>query len=254
MLFTCRQGSRARRHSMSETYYAGCYWLARQETAEACAQRAERFFRLLESCDPSWKCWNDAAAPEAEQRTLVSPDAAVFERMFETEENQQGPDGFDFCLFAGDAVATASAVNVTCGSATSAYPQACVLRLPAAGPTADRVLTAPVMTGILRAMALAWEPEWAVATCNEHREMASGKGDAGTFVGWGMYFSQLRGTVPPLSAPVHVEPVEDRGTLVILTPERFSAFSEEHATLADRVRALLDEAGLLRPLRPWQEG
>jgi hypothetical protein len=239
---------------MADSYYAGSYWLARQETAEACAQRAERFFRLLERCDPSWKCWTDAAAAETVQSTLVSPDASVFARMFETEDCRQGTDGFDFYLFSGDTVATASSVNVTCGSSTSAYPQACVLRLPDAGIVAARVLTAPVMTGVLRAMAVAWEPEWAVMTCNAHREMTSGKGDAGTFVGWGMYFSWRRGTVPPLPSPIRVEPVEDKGTLIILTPERFSAFNEEHAALADRVHALLKKAGLLRPLRPWQEG
>lgn len=32
---------------MIETYYAGSYWLARPESAEACARRAERFFRGL---------------------------------------------------------------------------------------------------------------------------------------------------------------------------------------------------------------
>lgn len=55
-----------------------------------------------------------------------------------------------------------------------------------------------------------------------------------------MYFSRLRGKVP--------------GTLVILTPERFTASSPEHVALAARVHELLNRAGLLRPLQPWPAG
>lgn len=58
-----------------------------------------------------------------------------------------------------------------------------------------------------------------------------------------------RGPVPPLPAPVRIEPVEDQGTLIILTPERFTARSPEHVALAARVRELLDRAGLLSSLQ-----
>ena len=59
-----------------------------------------------------------------------------------------------------------------------------------------------------------------------------------------------RSTVPPLPVPVRIEPVEDKGALVILTPERFTVSNLEHVALAARVRELLDRAGLLRPLQP----
>jgi hypothetical protein len=65
-------------------------------------------------------------------------------------------------------------------------------------------------------------------------------------MGWLMYFSHRRGELPPLPAPVRVEPVEDKGTLVILTPERFNGHDPAHVALADQVRGLLDRAGLLK--------
>jgi hypothetical protein len=46
---------------MRETYYAGSYWPARSESAEACARRAERFFQLLGCCDPAWTRWQRTA-------------------------------------------------------------------------------------------------------------------------------------------------------------------------------------------------
>lgn len=57
-----------------------------------------------------------------------------------------------------------------------------------------------------------------------------------------------RGAVPSLPAPVRVEPVEDKGSLLILTPERFTVSNPEHLALATDVRERLERAGLLQPL------
>ncbi len=65
-------------------------------------------------------------------------------------------------------------------------------------------------------------------------------------MGWLMYFSHRCGEVPPLPEPVRAEPVEDKGTLIILTPERFNGHDPAHIALADEVRTLLDRAGLLK--------
>jgi hypothetical protein len=97
-------------------------------------------------------------------------------------------------------------------------------------------------------MVLAWEPELALATSKMHRERVAPAGRAGTFVSWIMYFPRSRGSVPPLPAPVRVEPVEDKGTLIVLTPERLTVDNPEHVELAQRVHELLDGAGLLRPM------
>jgi hypothetical protein len=104
----------------------------------------------------------------------------------------------------------------------------------------------------VRAMALAWEPEWGIATSHLHRDTVWERCAPGTFTGWVMYFSRQRGEVPPLPAPVRVEPVEDKGTLVVLTPERFTAANPEHVALAAQVHELLGQAGLLRPLQPLE--
>jgi hypothetical protein len=66
------------------------------------------------------------------------------------------------------------------------------------------------------------------------------------YTGWLMYLSRRRGEVPPLPAPVRVEPVEDQGSLIVLTPERFNTDNPEHVALADQVRALLEQAGVLK--------
>lgn len=238
---------------MTDTYYVGSYWLARQESAAACAQRLETFFRLLGRCDPAWGRWYETADSfEAARKRPFTPDAATFERLFERKANRIG-DGFTYWLWTGEDEHETTAASGACGSADIWQPSSCVLHPPHLGAAAERVLTAPVLTEVVRAMALAWEPEWAVATSHEHRDLAYGNADPDTFVGWVMYFSRRRGTVPPLPAPVRIEPVEDKGVLVILTPERFTASNPEHVALAARVHELLDRAGLWGPLRPFSE-
>ncbi len=241
--------------SLAHNYYAGSYWLARSESAEACARRAEHFFQLLERCDPAWTRWYEAADSFEEARELqFATGAANFQRLFARKENHFG-DRFSFHLWTGDNLDETSSVDGNCGSSSLRVPSTCVLRPYDEGLIGERGLTAPVMAEVLRAMALAWEPEWGVVTSHAYDDLISEKVmPAGTSVGWVMYFSRLRGTVPPLPAPVRIEPVEDKGTLVILTPERFTASNPEHVALAARVHELLDRAGLLRPLRPWPAG
>jgi hypothetical protein len=240
---------------MIETYYAGSYWIARPESAEVCAQRAEHFFRSLGRCDSAWTRWYEPNNSFDEARTPpFTTEAANFQKLFAQEEHQIG-DGFSFGLWMGEKKEEPSFVDVSCGSADPWLPLTCVLTVNDEGPVGERVLTASVMTEVLRAMALAWDPEWGIATSTAHRRMAvKGFPHVGTFVGWVMYFSRLRGPVPPLPAPVRIEPVEDKGTLVILTPERFTVSNPEHVALAARVHELLNRAGLLRPLQPWPEG
>jgi hypothetical protein len=240
---------------MIETYYAGTYWLARPESAEVCARRAERFFHLLGRCDPAWARWYETADSfEKARKRQFTANAASFQKLFAQEENHSG-DRFSFGLWTGDSQEETSSAGATCGSAGPWLPSNCVLKPFDEGPVGERILTAPVMTEVLRAMALAWDPEWGVATSHQHLEMVAPQVvPPGTFVGWVMYFSRLRGTVPPLPAPVRIETVGDKGTLVILTPERFTASNPEHVALAARVHELLNRAGLLRPLQPWPAG
>nr|WP_233261572.1 Imm52 family immunity protein [Vitiosangium sp. GDMCC 1.1324] len=138
-------------------------------------------------------------------------------------------------------------VMLRCGSAASFAPNRCFLYLPWAGPEMERVLTTPVLTEVMRAMVLAWEPDDGSVFSDAYQKLRNEPvGPPRT--GWLMYFSRRRGEVPPLPAPVRVEPVEDKGSLVILTPERFNGHDPAHVALADEVRGLLDRAGLLKDL------
>lgn len=115
----------------------------------------------------------------------------------------------------------------------------------------ELMLTATVTACVMRALAVAWEPDWALVTGDDGLwNELSRQGEIGTFVGWMTYISRRWAGValPPLPEPVRVEPVGDQGSLIILTPERLTVTRPEHVALGHRVQRLLEERGVLKRL------
>ena len=238
--------------SSAEAYYAGAYWGPRKESAEECARRAAHFLTLLAPADPCLAQWYKPARrlKDARKHPLMPPDVPTLTELFRRGVNRErgGPVFEDLGLSFWFGTGEGADLRIKCGDYAGSSPNHCVLDLPDRGPNADRVLTAAVLTHVVRSMALAWEPDWAMATSWDFDDIISGEGRAGTFIGWVTYLSRRRGVVPPLPAPTRIEPVEDRGTLVVLTPERFTASNPAHIELGKRVRVLLDRAGLMQPV------
>jgi hypothetical protein len=235
--------------SMQDDFYAGIYWSGRNESVEECARRAELFFRLLSQCDPTYARWFEQANSRKKALQLqFEPTTETLLRFFKSKKYNEGSFGVSFSAWTGhEQDGHGSSVMLSCGCAVTPPPNRCLIYLPDEGPGAERVLTVPVLTEMIRALVLAWEPDEGGIISRGYQELRD-QPVGPPQMGWLMYFSHRRGELPPLPAPVCVEPIEDKGTLVILTPERFNGRDPAHVALADRVRALLDEAGLLREL------
>ncbi|MFY2563243.1 immunity 52 family protein [Corallococcus terminator] len=234
---------------MTETYYSGVYWPGRPEPLEAYSRRAELLFQSLSSVDQSLARWfEQAASRDAAIKGEFVPRAETLLGLFAKKKYRSADGELFFAAWNGESNAS-SVVNFSCGSPSPETADLCVWTPPAMGDASGRLLSTPVLTQVMSAMVLAWEPAWGVFTSDNHRDSVSEFADPGTFVGWGTYLSRNRGTVPPLPAPVRIEQVEDKGTLIILTPERFTVSNPEHVALAETVREQLDQAGLLKPLQ-----
>jgi hypothetical protein len=235
---------------MNESYYVGTYWGGRPESAEQCARRAETFFRLLAASHPSYARWFEQHNSTKKALQLeFEPTFDAFMRFFTRKKNQAGRDGFSFAAWTGHVKQDQGGmVMLGCGGDAEATPNMVFLDFPSEPLGGERQITLPVLTEVMRAMVLAWEPDWAVASPWTFPEQMSSNSQPGMFVGWLTYYSRQWGEVPPLPAPVRVEPFEERGTLVVLTPERLSAHDPEHVALGHRVQAILDAKDLLRPV------
>ncbi|WP_368668605.1 immunity 52 family protein [Myxococcus sp. AB025B] len=239
---------------MNETYYAGAYWGPREELPEACARRMAVLLTKLRTVAPSFAQWFQTGKSRHDALLRpIEPNANELEALVRRGKDRVVKE-IGFRIEAWNGVGDdhgASSFRVTCGSYAARVKNACAFTLPSQGPHADPVLTASVLAGLLRASAVAWAPDWGVATSHALGNLMDARSLKGApRIGWAMYLANHRGTVPPLPAPVRVEPVEDKGTLIILTPERFTASNPQHVALAEHVRELLDNAGLLKPLQP----
>jgi hypothetical protein len=236
---------------MIETYYIGAYWGARKEDAQACARRMATLVQLLEPVDPLFASWFKGSKSLKQSLTrpleleLTSLQKYIQRNLMRDDRRQPMENlGFSVSLWNGSQGGNDAWLSTDCGGVSERVSNNCVLTAPDEGPGSERVLTTPFQVESLRALASAWEPDWGVGMSRAHRAIIEKK-CPGVLVGWVTYLSRRLGRVPPLPAPVRIEPVEDKGTLVILTPERFTAANPEHVALAERVRELLDRAGLL---------
>jgi hypothetical protein len=236
---------------MVETYYIGAYWGPRQEDAEACAQRTARMVRLLQPVDPLFARWFKCvkSLKESLKRPLDSDLEGlrkyIQSRVMRDSVRVPMPDlGFSVKLWNGGSDDDVW-LDFLSGGYWEQANNRCTLQAPDEGPIGERVLTSAFQTEALRAIATAWDPDWGVSMSTAYRDIIWEKRQD-VLVGWVTYLSRRLGRVPPLPAPVRIEPVGELGTLVILTPERFTASNPEHVDLAERVRERLDRAGLLQ--------
>jgi hypothetical protein len=233
---------------MRENYYVGAYWGCRPESAEQCARRSETFFRLMAASHPDYVRWFEQASSTRRALQLqFEPSYDTFMRLFGKKKYQFGRDGFSFAAWTGHVKQDQGGmVMIRCGATAEVVPNSVLLDFPWEEPGKERLLTLPVLTGVMRAMALAWEPDWAIATTDDLRNHLSLQDEADTAVGWLTYVTRQWGEVPALPEPVRVEPVGDKGSLITLAPTRLTATNPEHVALGQRVQRVLEERGLLR--------
>ena len=254
-----------------ESYFARVSWAPRRESAHSCAQRAFALLEALERLDPAFHdfwTWSRGRKPV---RVPVLANREQVEQIISRNVNRNDVDrkvietlGFhtefvhqlDDCE---DAPKGREAVFIRfhCGCYSEGMANSCSMDLPIYRPTGERVLRWDFLAGLMRTMLEVMDGDNGLITSHAHWQLVNDPPPmTAQPVGWLMYFSRERGTVPPLPAPVRIEPVGDKGTLVILTPERLTASNPEHVELGRQVRRLLSQAGLLknpyRPPRPEQ--
>ncbi|MFP2931696.1 Imm52 family immunity protein [Pyxidicoccus sp. 3LG] len=182
-----RVTANAETQTRPDSYYAGAYWGPRKESPEECARRAVTFLDLLAACDPLLAHWNKIPKPRGKGRKtpLMPPDLSTLTEAYRRGVNREpgGPPIEDLGLTVSaynDGVGPDFvSVRMHCGSyAEFSTANACVMRLPSKGENAERIFSALVLTEVVRSMALAWEPDWAVAMSRTHREMDDRQGEA----------------------------------------------------------------------------
>jgi len=242
---------------MFEWHYLGAYWGPRRETARECAQRAVHFFSMLARCDPTLAQWyrGGKGFPRELPGYPVRPEVEEWERLFlngrnRTDVGKKVIEDLGFREHVWNAKRERTYIELHCGVYSPfGSGNTCLLSPPDEGPGREQLLRAPLMTEVLTSVVTAWDPDFAVATSNEMLELVE-KRPKEVRVGWLTYLSRRLGRLPPLPAPVRIEPVGEMGWLLVLSPEAMTASNPEHVALTARVRELLDRAGLIERPQP----
>jgi immunity protein 52 of polymorphic toxin system len=231
-------------------FQVGAHWAGRSESAEACARRVEALFQQLGRCDPAYARWFEYVYSRKHSLQLpFEPTSETFLRFFGRRKYRLDKEVFTFEAWTGqEQRGRGGMLRFICGSNSPSYSNECQLHLPREEPAASRVLTVPVLKEVVRALVLAWDADACAVIAEEDRSAKKAMGDGRPCLGWLTYVANRCGSVPPLPEQVLVEPLEDKGTLILLTPECFSLENPEHVSLARSVREELEKAGLLPPL------
>lgn len=242
---------------MYESYYMGGYWGPREETMLECARRAELFFHLLARCDPLFSSWyrRGSGAPHSLPGHPVRLDAEEWEQLF-SRGRLRADVGKEAIEALGSMVHVwteknleRTRVELNCGAYAPGVVNTCLLRPPEEGPLRERILRAPLLAEVLKSLVTAWDPDFAIFSSSEmvdRVEMTTRE----VRIGWLTYLSRRLGTLPPLPAPVRIEPIGSLGWLLVLSPEPMTAHNPEHVSFTTRVRELLDRAGLIQQPDP----
>ncbi|HZH16091.1 MAG TPA: Imm52 family immunity protein [Archangium sp.] len=242
---------------MQDKYYVGAYWGPRKETALECARRAEIFFHMLARCDPAFAQWYRAGrgAPRDLPGHPVHTEVKELEKLLlqsrnRTDVGKEVIEDLGFSRIMWNAKEGATDLHLSCGGYSPwGGPNVCLLKPPRQGAVRERLLCVPVLAEVLTCMATAWDPDFAMASSSEMVDLVEKDGFE-VRMGWLTYLSRRLGTLPPLPAPVRIEPVGTLGWLLVLSPEPMTASNPEHVAFTARVRELLDRAGLIERPQP----
>jgi len=223
-----------------------------KETPEECARQALVLFAELAQIDPEFATFQTTSRKHGKYvDTPVPMDVEGLARLFAKgvnrgEFDRKPIERLGYTLNATTQGKNCAWLAVNGGTSDTCY-NSCLLR-QYGGEYYERVVNAPTQIQLFHAMVKAFSPQ---IGCTGLSDFQDAMVDLPNYlrtefeVDWIMYFSRGWGTVPPLPAPVRIEPVGQAGTLVILTPEPASASNPEDVRLGRQVQALLGKAGLL---------
>ncbi|MEX0977648.1 MAG: Imm52 family immunity protein [Pirellulales bacterium] len=205
-------------------FFLGAYWPAREESLDACADRASRFFTEVVEIDPLLGNWHERAKS---RKGALEKRADVKDREFLRELLKRGRHwtdirrrlmkdlGFSFGLWNGQDEPRSIGLHVTCGLYFEGLSNCLTLDLP---DELGGLRDVRQMRAVIAAVAKSWEPNWAGVMSEVAMERRKFDGSK-PFVDWMLYISnRWLPSAPELKPPASIERLP-AGTLIIVQDE-----------------------------------
>jgi hypothetical protein len=194
---------------VSDSFYAGAYWAARQESIEESTERLFAFMSDLEQIHPIFSTWFEKgrSRKNALRVPLEMTRPALRERLLSGRSRTDFAPrqvieelGFSFSPWNGQKAEVG--LHVHCGAYGKWVSNAAVIRLPSAEDI-DNTLDTDFPVRLVKALVENWDPAWATLTSDGLREFL-GTPVKAISVGFATYV-RSDGRVGPLFLPSGVQ-------------------------------------------------
>ena len=159
--------------------YCGAYWGKRMESTSECVSRMHQFLTDLHTIDALFQSWFMRGRSRRDALRLpVSLRQEDLTLLFQGGRHNEIADlskqellGYTVGLWNGQS--NSVGLSVSCGAATNALvvPNALVLDLPPRTESTMHIYDRDIMNRVMIAIANAWNPDWAVCTTTELRDI-----------------------------------------------------------------------------------
>ncbi len=232
-----------------ENVVLGAYWWDRKESVEQCAERVVGCLRDFGQCDPALSRWfrGGRSRKEALEREVQITSDAVKELLLRGRNRKDiGGEviedlGFSLRLWNGGEDCQDVGFSVTCGgyAANPNIWNSCVVELPSEGPPSERMLKVDPLLCLMRAVVTAFDPDWATVMPDSLRQIANFGWANKPAVGWLFYAANRVLPSPRIPAVARVVSIPNRGSIAVVTEERFSPDRPEHLQVREAVQAAI---------------
>jgi immunity protein 52 of polymorphic toxin system len=206
---------------MNNSLVMGAYWQARRESLELCTDRLFKFMARLRDCDEVFANWyhRGGSRKEALKNRIDAKNRQELLALLTTGRNRRDTDkgiiedlGFRAGMWNGAQPDRAASLDMRCGlfSKVAGLSNSVVLNFPR---ELGRLSDSEVVSRLLEAAAVSWDPDWAGIFSNE--AMKSRDWEQKPFVDWMVYIPRGIGSVPRPSSLRHLE---NGGSLIVVQP------------------------------------
>lgn len=208
-------------------YRCAGYWKARQEDANACAQRLSHFLSLLSSCDAVFLRWFERSESQSKSiRREVQASAKehllslLLRGRHRRDTNRSTIEelGFAIGLWNGQGAPKSVGLSITCGlfdSGRGIGGNSVMLELPEdLGDLQDSSRTARILAAIIKA----WEPDWAGVFSTKAMDVRPFSPEV-PFVDWMLYVSNKTHSIDSLPASSLLFRVDEGKSIIIVQQE-----------------------------------
>jgi hypothetical protein len=248
-----------------EVNYIKAYWRPRADSAHDCAVRLGRMLEGFAKTHRAFSYWNRKAHSRAAANRpawAMPPDIHELTQVFEKGRvHKDSPRipwpgmGFHVSAWNGRDPPYGASLSVRVGADTDlrSIPNTVDLRFNRAGPDNGDLINADTLRPALLSVAIAWEPDYAVAVPWTYWPRSFGDdGYPMLRSGWMTYLAPRYASrvVPPPAAIV--EPVPNGGMLLLATEEQFDMENPAHLAAADAIQAVLSPLQEMIPPTPQE--